>query len=142
MRTYVPHKGDIARDWWIVDAEGKTLGRLASVVASKLTGKVKPIYTPYLDTGDHVIVVNAGKVVLTGRKLEQKIYHRHTGYPGGLKSIPAGKLLAQRPARVIEKAVWGMLPKGPLGRQMYRKLKVYPGTQHPHEAQKPRPLAL
>ncbi len=142
MRTYVPRKGEIARGWWIVDADGKTLGRLATAVAMKLTGKTKPIYTPFLDTGDHVIVINAGKVVLTGRKKDDKIYHRHSGYPGGLKSITAGKLLAKRPSRVVEQAVWGMLPKGPLGRQMYRKLKVYAEAAHPHEAQKPRPMSV
>lgn len=142
MRTYVPRKGEIARDWWIVDAEGKTLGRLATVVANKLTGKDKPTYTPFLDTGDHVIVINASRVVLTGRKLQQKLYRRHSGYPGGLKSVTAEKMLAKQPERLVERAIWGMLPKGPLGRQMYRKLKVYKGDSHPHEAQKPRALQL
>ena len=142
MKTYVPKKGEIERDWWLVDAQGKTLGRLASVVAQKLTGKTKPTYTPFLDTGDHVIVINARQVVLTGRKLDQKIYRNHSGYPGGLKEVKAGKLLAAKPERVIERAVWGMLPKGSLGRQMYRKLKVYAGTEHPHDAQKPRALNL
>jgi large subunit ribosomal protein L13 len=142
MRTYAPKKGEILRDWWLVDAEGKTLGRLATMVAGRLTGKCKPTWAPYIDTGDHVIIVNASKVVLTGRKLQQKIYRRHTGYPGGLKEVAAGKMLAEKPVRVIESAVWGMLPKGPLGRQMYRKLKVYAGTDHPHEAQKPRTLDI
>jgi large subunit ribosomal protein L13 len=140
MRSYVPRKGEIVHDWWVVNAEGKTLGRLATAVSQKLTGKAKPAYTPFLDTGDHVIVLNASKVVLTGRKLQQKLYRRHSGYPGGLKEITAGRLLKERPVRVIERAVWGMLPKGPLGRQMYRKLKVYAGPDHPHVAQKPRVL--
>src|SRR5262245_41221221 len=142
MRTYAPKKGEILRGWWLVDAEGKTLGRLAAAVASRLTGKTKPTWAPWIDTGDHVIVVNASKVVLTGRKLQQKIYRRHSGYPGGLKEVAAGKMLAEKPERVIEEAVWGMLPKGPLGRQMYRKLKVYAGEEHPHQAQQPRVLSI
>jgi large subunit ribosomal protein L13 len=141
-RTFVPSGKEIKRDWWIVDASGKTLGRLATVVATRLTGKHKPIYTPNMDTGDHVIVLNASKIVLTGNKLRDKMYRRHSGYPGGLKEEAAGKKLATRPDRVIEEAVWGMLPKGPLGRAMYRKLKVYAGGEHPHAAQKPRPLAV
>jgi len=140
MRTYVPRRKEIVHDWWVVDAEGKTLGRLATEVARRLTGKAKPTYVPFLDTGDHVIVLNASKVVLTGRKLQQKFYRRHSGYPGGLKEISAGKLLQVKPERLVEEAVWGMLPKGPLGRQMYRKLKVYAGSEHPHAAQKPRVL--
>lgn len=142
MRTYVPKAGDIERAWWLVDAQGLTLGRLSTVVAERLTGKHKPSYTPFLDTGDHVVVVNAAKVRLTGRKLKDKIYRHHTGYPGGLKEIPAGKLLAKKPERLVEFAVKGMLPKGPLGRQMARKLKVYPGDRHPHEAQKPVALPI
>jgi large subunit ribosomal protein L13 len=142
MKTYVPKKGDIRRDWWVVDADGLTLGRLATEVASRLRGKHKPSFTPFLDTGDHVIVVNAEKVNLTGRKLEQKMYRRHSGYPGGLKEIAAGKLLASRPCRVVEAAVRGMLPKGPLGRQMRRKLKVYSGPSHPHAAQRPQTLEI
>jgi len=142
MRTYVPKLQEIRRAWWLVDADGLTLGRLSTVVASRLTGKHKPSYTPFLDTGDHVVVVNAAKVKLTGRKLQDKIYRHHSGYPGGLKEITAGKLLAKHPERIVEIAVKGMLPKGPLGRQMARKLKVYAGSSHPHEAQKPEPLRL
>ena len=142
MRTYVPKAGEIQSAWWIVDAQGLTLGRLSTVVAERLRGKHKPTYTPFLDTGDHVVVVNAAKVRLTGRKLKDKMYRHHTGYPGGLKEIPAGKLLAKHPERLIEFAVKGMLPKGPLGRQMVKKLKVYPGDRHPHEAQKPQALPI
>ena len=142
MKTHVPKQGEIERTWWIVDADGLRLGRLSTVVAERLTGKHKPTYTPFLDTGDHVIVVNAEKVRLTGRKLEQKMYRRHTGYPGGLREIPAVRLLATHPERLVEYAVRGMLPKGPLGRQMFRKLKVYAGPQHPHAAQGPQSLAI
>jgi large subunit ribosomal protein L13 len=142
MRTYVPKADEIRRDWWLVDAEGKVLGRLAAEVASRLRGKHKPMFTPFLDTGDHVVVVNAEKVVLTGRKLEQKTYYRHSGYPGGLKETTAGKLMQTHPERVIELAVKRMLPKGPLGRKMATKLKVYVGAEHPHQAQQPRPLEL
>ncbi len=142
MRTYVPKAGEIKSAWWIVDAQGLTLGRLSTVVAERLSGKHKPTYTPFLDTGDHVVVVNAAKVQLTGRKLKDKMYRYHTGYPGGLKEIPAGKLLEKHPERLIEFAVRGMLPKGPLGRQMARKLKVYAGGRHPHEAQKPQALQV
>ena len=141
-RTYIPRGGEIKREWWLVDAEGQTLGRLATAVARRLTGKHKPVYTPNMDTGDHVVVVNAGKVRLTGNKLRDKIYRRHTGYPGGLKETAAGDQLRKRPDRVIEEAVWGMLPKGSLGRAMYRKLKVYAGREHPHAAQQPRPLRV
>ena len=142
MKTYVPKKGEIARAWWLVDASGMTLGRLSTVVASHLRGKHKPVFTTYEDTGDHVVVVNAEKIRLTGRKLDDKFYRHHTLYPGGLKEIAAGKLLATRPERVVETAVRGMLPKGPLGRSMARKLKVYVGPKHPHEAQQPKPLAI
>ena len=142
MKTHVPKKADIERVWWVVDAAGLRLGRLSTAIAERLTGKHKPTYTPFLDTGDHVIVVNADKVHLTGRKLQQKIYRRHTGYPGGLREISAESLLAKHPERLVEYAVWGMLPKGPLGRQMYRKLKVYRGAQHPHAAQKPQSLSI
>jgi large subunit ribosomal protein L13 len=142
MKTYVPKQSEIGRDWWIVDATGKTLGRVSTEIASRLRGKHKPSFTPHLDTGDHVIVVNADKVELSGRKLEQKMYRRHSGYPGGLKEVTAGKMLATHPIRLVEAAVRGMLPKGPLGRQMFRKLKVYAGASHPHEAQKPQPLDL
>jgi large subunit ribosomal protein L13 len=142
MRTYVPSGPEIKRDWWLVDAEGQTLGRLATAVATRLTGKHKPIYTPNLDTGDHVVIINASKVVLTGKKLQDKVYRRHTGFPGGLREITAEKRLAKEPDRLVEDTIWGMLPKGPLGRQMYRKLKVYAGKDHPHAAQKPRPLKV
>ena len=141
-RTYYPRGAEVKREWWIVDASGKTLGRLASAVAMRLTGKHKPIYTPNMDTGDHVIVVNASKIVFTGNKLRDKVYRTHTGFPGGLREIVAAKQLATRPDRVIEEAVWGMLPKGPLGRAMYRKLKVYAGPDHPHSAQQPKSLNL
>lgn len=142
MKTHVPKKAEIERAWWVVDAAGLRLGRLSTAIAERLTGKHKPTYTPFLDTGDHVIVVNAEKVHLTGRKLQQKIYRRHTGYPGGLREISAESLLAKHPERLVEYAVRGMLPKGPLGRQMYRKLKVYRGAQHPHAAQKPQSLSI
>ncbi len=142
MKTYVPKQAAISRDWWLVDAEGLTLGRLATEVARRLRGKHKPTFTPFLDTGDHIIVVNAEKVALTGRKLETKMYRRHSGYPGGLREISAGEVLKKQPVRVVESAVRGMLPKGPLGRQMVRKLKVYAGSTHPHEAQQPQALEL
>ena len=128
------------RKWYVVDAEGKVLGRLACRVARLITGKGKPDWTPHVDCGDHVVVVNAAKVRVTGRKLEQKVYRRHTGYPGGLKEVTLGKLLAERPERVIEEAVHGMVPKGRLGRRMVTKLKVYPGAEHPHAAQKPQAI--
>ena len=142
MKTYVPKGAEIKRDWWLVDADGLTLGRLATEVARRLRGKHKPMFVPFLDTGDHVVVVNAEKVVLTGNKLKDKYYRRHSGYPGGLHEIPAGEMLDKHPERVIEFAVRGMLPKGPLGRRMGRKLKVYAGEKHPHQAQGPQPLAL
>ena len=140
MRTYVPKQGEIRRSWWIVDADGLTLGRLSTTIAARLIGKHKPTYTPFVDTGDHVIVINASKVRLTGRKLREKVYRHHSGYPGGLKETTADKLLSKHPERVVEFAVKGMLPKGSLGRQMARKLKVYAGPQHPHEAQRPEVL--
>jgi large subunit ribosomal protein L13 len=142
MKTHTVTPDQITRRWLLVDADGQTLGRLASRVAQILRGKHKPIYTPHLDTGDHVVVVNADKVRLTGRKLDQKRYYRHSGYPGGLKETPVRKMLETHPERVIEYAVWGMLPKGKLGRQMYKKLKVYAGGEHPHAAQGPRPIDL
>jgi large subunit ribosomal protein L13 len=142
MKTYVPKQGEIERRWWLVDAEGLTLGRLASAVATRLRGKHKPQFTPFLDTGDHVIVVNAEKVALTGKKLKDKIYRSHSGYPGGLKETAAGDLLRKHPERLIESAVRGMLPKGPLGRKMARKLRIYTGSQHPHAAQGPEALAI
>ena len=142
MTTYVPKQAEISRDWWLVDAQGLTLGRLATEVALRLRGKHKPTFTPYLDTGDHIIVVNAEKVELSGNKLETKMYRRHSGYPGGLREVPAGEVLKKQPVRIVESAVRGMLPKGPLGRQMVRKLKVYAGSTHPHEAQQPQALEL
>jgi large subunit ribosomal protein L13 len=137
MATYSAKKADIVRKWFIVDANGKTLGRLATAVASALKGKTKPIYTTHVDTGDFVIVVNADKVHLTGKKLDQKTYYSHSGYPGGFKSITAGKLMRTKPEEVIKMAVEGMLPKTRLGKQMLSKLKVYAGETHPHSAQQP-----
>lgn len=140
--TFTPRDGDIHRAWWVVDAAGKPLGRLATEVARVLRGKHKAIYTPHLDTGDHVIVVNAAKVRLTGRKADQKTYFRHSGYMGGEKHIPFRRMLERFPDRVIELAVRGMLPKNKLGRQMRRKLRVYPGPSHPHQGQRPRALEI
>ncbi len=142
MTSFVPRKGDIQRDWWLVDAKGKTLGRLSTEIASRLRGKHKPYFTPFLDTGDHVVVINADKVTLSGNKIATKMYRKHSGYPGGLREVNAETMLAKHPARLIEKSVKGMLPKGPLGRQMYRKLKVYAGENHPHTAQQPKPLEI
>lgn len=142
MGTYSAKKEDIVRKWFIVDANGKTLGRLASTVATVLKGKTKPIYTTHVDTGDFVIVVNADKVHLTGKKLDQKVYYRHSGYPGGLKSVTAGKLMKTRPENVIKMAVEGMLPKTQLGKQMLTKLKVYAGEKHPHSAQQPAEMKV
>ena len=142
VKTYVPKQGEIQRAWWLVDANGLTLGRLATEVATRLRGKHKPTFTPFLDTGDHVIVVNAEKIVLTGHKMDQKMYRRHSGYPGGLKEMVAAKLIRRYPERLVESAVRGMLPKGPLGRRMARKLKVYAGDKHPHVAQRPQSLDL
>jgi large subunit ribosomal protein L13 len=138
MKTYSPKAAEIERKWHVVDASGQTLGRLASEVASILRGKHKPMFAPHLDTGDYVIVINAGKINLTGKKLTDKFYHYHTGYPGGIKSIAYGKLLETKPEKVIELAVKGMLPHNKLGRAMFKKLKVYAGTEHPHEAQQPQ----
>lgn len=142
MKTFSAKPADIRRRWYVVDADGKVLGRLASEVAKILRGKHKPIYTPHVDTGDHVIVLNAGKVRLTGNKRQEKFYAWHSGYPGGFKSIIAAKLLAQKPERVIEMAVKGMLPKNKLGRAMAKKLKVYARANHPHQAQQPQVLEL
>ncbi len=133
---------DVERVWFVVDAKGKILGRLASEVAQVLRGKHKPSFTPHVDGGDFVVVVNAGQVELSGRKRENKVYYRHTGFPGGIRSITAGRLLETRPERAIEHAVRGMLPKGRLGRRMLRKLKVYAGAEHPHAAQKPERLEI
>ncbi|MBP1697326.1 MAG: ribosomal protein [Deltaproteobacteria bacterium] len=140
MKTYQATKEELDRKWYLVNAEGKVLGRLSTELAKILKGKNKPIYTPHLDTGDFVIVVNAGKVTLTGKKLKDKIYYHHTGYPGGIKQVSAEKLLAKKPTEMIRMAVKGMLPKNSLGRQMIRKLKIYAGPNHPHEAQRPIPL--
>ena len=138
MKTYSAKPGDIERKWFVIDAEGVVLGRLASIVAMRLRGKHKPMYTPHIDCGDHVVIINADKVQLTGNKLADKTYYRHTGYPGGIRSTTAGKILdGKHPERVVEKAVQRMIPKGPLGRQVLRKLKVYAGAEHPHEAQQP-----
>ena len=142
MRTFTQKQEEIERDWYVVDAEGETLGRLASRIAPILKGKHKPIYTPHLDCGDFVVVVNAEKVRVTGRKLDQKLYHHHSGYPGGLKSISLRDQLDKHPERVLQAAVRGMLPKNKLGRRMIKKLKVYAGETHPHEAQQPEPLDL
>jgi large subunit ribosomal protein L13 len=142
MKTHVTKPNEITREWWLVDADGVVLGRLASEVAKRLRGKHKPSYSPHLDAGDHVIVVNAGKVVLTGGKLTDKQYHRHSGYPGGLTSVPYSKLMAERPDIAVEKAVRGMLPSNRLGRAMLKKLKVYPGPEHPHSAQSPKVLDI
>jgi large subunit ribosomal protein L13 len=141
-RTYVTKPEDIQRNWYVVDASGQTLGRLASGVARIVRGKHKPIYSPSVDVGDYVIVVNAEKVHVTGRKLDQKVYYRHSGYPGGLKEVSLRRMLEEHPTRVIEHAVRGMLPKNRLGRKMIRKLKVYAGADHPHQAQEPEPLEL
>ncbi|RMG89996.1 MAG: 50S ribosomal protein L13 [Chloroflexi bacterium] len=141
-KTFVTKPGDIERRWWVVDATGQTLGRLASKIAPYLTGKNKPYYTPNLDTGDFVIVVNADKIRVTGNKMSDKRYYRHSGYPGGLRSQTLEELMKKHPNRAIEYAVRGMLPSTALGRQMLKKLKVYAGSEHPHAAQKPEPLEL
>jgi large subunit ribosomal protein L13 len=140
MKTYLPKVDGLEKKWYLVDAEGKTLGRLAATVAAVLRGKHKSTYTPSLDTGDYIIVINAEKIAVTGKKLTDKIYYSHSTYRGGLKAVPLGKLLGERPEEVIRKAVCGMLPKGPLGRVMFKKLKVYAGGNHPHSAQRPEVL--
>ena len=142
MRTFTAKTAEIERDWYVVDAEGLTLGRLASKIAPIIRGKHKPTYTPHMDCGDFVIVINAEKVRVTGRKLDQKIYYRHSGYPGGLKETSLRDQLDRHPERVIQSAVKGMLPKNKLGRRMFKKLKVYAGDTHPHEAQQPKSLEL
>jgi len=142
MSTPFPSKKDIERRWFVVDAEGQVLGRIATEIARILRGKHKPIFTPFLDCGDHVVVVNADKIVLTGEKWNDKWYRRHSGYPGGLKEIRARRLLREHPTRLLERAVRGMLPKTSLGRQMGSKLRIYAGPEHPHEAQQPQPLSL
>jgi len=142
MRTYFPKKGDIEPRWFVIDADGKILGRLSTEIARILSGKNKPTYTPFLDTGDHVIVINAEKIVLSGKKETDKIYRSHSQYPGGLKEREARFVRAEKPEAMIEEAVWGMLPKSKLGRKMLKKLKVYRGANHPHEAQKPERLEV
>jgi large subunit ribosomal protein L13 len=142
MKTYVPKKTEIKKNWYLVDAEGKILGRLASKIAQILSGKNKPIYTPYLDTGDFVVVINAKKVKVTGNKEKKKIYYHYSGYPGGMKEIVYEKLLEKKPTVIIQKAVRGMLPKNKLRRKMLKKLKIYAGTEHRHQAQNPEKIEL
>jgi large subunit ribosomal protein L13 len=142
VNTYVTKQNDIKRDWYVVDAQGQTLGRLATRIAAVLKGKHKPIYSPSMDTGDYVVVINAEKIVATGRKLDEKLYYRHTGYPGGLRRINLRDQLEKHPERVISAAVRGMLPHNRLGRAMFKKLKVYAGAEHPHAAHKPKTLEL
>ena len=142
MKTISAKKETVQRDWFVVDATDKTLGRMASEIAHRLRGKHKPVYTPHVDTGDYIVVINAEKVAVSGNKAKNKMYHRHSGFIGGLKSISFDKLIDQAPERVIELAVKGMLPKNPLGRDMYRKLKVYAGPKHNHEAQQPKVLDI
>lgn len=142
MKTYVTKPDDIEHDWWVVDAEGKTLGRLASEVAKVLRGKHKPYYAPNLDCGDFVIVLNADKIHVTGNKMEEKIYYRHSGYPGSLRGMTLGELLERHPTRAVRKAIGGMLPHNRLGRRMIKKLKIYAEDTHPHEAQQPQPLEV
>lgn len=141
-KTFVTKPSDIQRQWWVVDAEGQTLGRLASKIAPILRGKHKPTYTPHLDNGDFVIIINCDKIVVTGNRLDDKNYYRHSGYMGGLKTMTLREMMNKHPNRVIEQAVRGMLPKGPLGRAMLKKLKVYAGSEHPHSAQSPQVLEL
>ena len=142
MRTYTPKAEEIERKWWVVDAAGRPLGRLSTEIARILRGKHKPMYTPHLDTGDHVVVVNASRVALTGNKADTKTYFRHSGYMGGERFIPYRRMAAAHPERIIEMAVKGMMPKNALGRAMYKKLKVYAGGEHPHHSQQPQPLDI
>jgi large subunit ribosomal protein L13 len=142
MKTYSAKKGEIAREWYLVDADGKTLGRLATAIADTIRGKRKPVYTPHTDTGDFVIVINAEKIAVTGQKLDQKIYYRHSGYPGGLRQRTLREQLDRQPTEVLRKAVKGMLPRNRLSRAQITKLKIYAGPEHPHEAQAPKPLPL
>ena len=142
MKTFIAKSETVQRDWYLVDASGKTLGRLAAELAHRLRGKHKPVYTPHVDTGDYLVVINAEKIAVTGKKLQDKMYHRFTGYVGNLKTESLQQALERHPERVIEIAVKGMLPKGPLGRDMYRKLKVYKGSEHPHAAQQPQQLDI
>ena len=142
MKTISAKASEIQREWYLVDASDKVLGRLASEIAKRLRGKHKPIYTPHVDTGDYIIVINAEKVVVTGNKENAKVYHRHSGRPGGLKTVPIRTMRNTHPTRIIENAVQGMMPKGPLGREMMLKLKVYAGEEQPHQAQSPKPLNI
>ena len=142
MKSFIAKKETVQQDWYVIDAEDKVLGRLAAEIAYRLRGKHKPIYTPHVDTGDFIVVVNAEKLRLTGNKLADKKYYRYTGYPGGLREITAGELLNKKPTQILEFAVKGMLPKNSLGRAMFKKLKIYTGASHPHEAQKPQTLEL
>jgi large subunit ribosomal protein L13 len=142
QKTWNAKPGELERRWYLVDAEGKTLGRLATQIADMLRGKGKPQYTPHVDSGDFVVVVNAEKIAVTGKKLDQKMYHRHSGYPGGLRSRPLRQQLERRPTEVLRKAVKGMLPRNRLARQQINKLKIYAGPEHPHEAQRPEPLEV
>jgi large subunit ribosomal protein L13 len=142
MKTFTAKPESVKRDWFVVDASGKTLGRVATEIARRLRGKHKPEYTPHVDTGDYIVVINAEKISVTGNKAKAKMYHSHTGYPGGLKSINFEKLIVKKPEMIIEKAVKGMLPRGPLGRAMFRKLKVYAGPEHNHTAQQPQVLDI
>ncbi len=142
MKSYIAKPDTIKRDWYVVDAEGKTLGRLATEIATRLRGKHKPEYTPFVDTGDYIIVINAAKVAVTGNKFTDKIYHSHSGFPGGIKSVAFKDMIASKPEMVIQSAVRGMLPKGPLGRAMFKKLKVYAGEAHDHVAQQPKVLDI
>ena len=140
MRTYTPRAEDVERNWYVIDASDQVLGRLATRVAHVLRGKHKPIFSPHVDVGDHVIVINAREIQLSGNKAAQKLWHRHSGFPGGLKSVPFLRLLDETPEKAVEKAILGMLPKNKLGRKMGSKLRVYPGSEHPHEAQQPQPF--
>lgn len=142
MRTQFAKKGDVEQKWYIVDAKDAVLGRLAVKIANRLRGKIKPQFTPHNDTGDFIIVVNADKIKLTGKKLDNKVYYSHSGYPGGIKAETARERLDRRPEKILFSAVWGMLPKGRLGRAMIKKLKIYKGSEHPHEAQKPEILSV
>ena len=142
MKTISANPATVKRDWFIIDADGKTLGRMASEIATRLRGKHKPEYTPHVDTGDYIVVINAAKVQVTGNKAKDKKYYRHTGFVGGIKELSFEKMIEKAPERTIESAVKGMLPKGPLGRAMYKKLKVYAGSEHPHAAQQPQELTL
>lgn len=142
MKTVSTRPQDVERAWFVIDADSQVLGRLATEIARRLRGKHKAAYTPHVDTGDYIVVVNAARVAVTGRKLTQKLYHRHSGYPGGIRSVSLERMLDTHPTRAIEHAVRGMLPRGPLGRAMFRKLRVYPGTHHRHTAQQPKSLSI